>query len=418
MLKLTEKFFYPLRPIQRMLIDTHLKKAKSTMMNIGALLKLPSGVDMEKLAKAINEILNNHDIFKCRLVFHPKTSELCQTFNSEPVHIETKKISDEEFAQRVEKFKEPFKFIGNPLYRIYLFQTPTSKYFYLDFYHSIMDVMSVMIFTKELDFCYRRRKLQSNPKSFLQYVLEESYLTEEDLAEGHKYWKKVLSHFDKEKHLPPVDVKNVSAWSKGIFKFTLKNIGEEFFRKTRRNEQIFFLAAAMVTLAKISAAKSSVVNLIDTGRNESEFRLLGLMMDEFPCYQDFQEDISVENFLNELEGKVRMNKKLRKSLDIVYDNYLAEDCVTFIFLKNIIKDHIMIGDNTAQIIDMPPNEISAAENSLDIELWSTERGVYDLVLNYDASRFSEKNMKNFAETMDKIISFMINEKDSIKKILS
>ena len=30
-----EKGFYPLRPIQRWLIDTHFNKAKSTMMNIG-----------------------------------------------------------------------------------------------------------------------------------------------------------------------------------------------------------------------------------------------------------------------------------------------------------------------------------------------------------------------------------------------
>ena len=71
---MAERIFYPLRPIQRMLVDTHLKKAKSTMMNIGALMKLPSGVDMERLAEAINETLRAHDIFKCRLEFHPETS--------------------------------------------------------------------------------------------------------------------------------------------------------------------------------------------------------------------------------------------------------------------------------------------------------------------------------------------------------
>ena len=145
--------------------------------------------------------------------------------------------------------------------------------------------------------------------------------------------------------------------------------------------------------------------------------MLGLMMEDFPCAWNFNENSSVENFLNELEGEIRINKKFRKSLDIVYDNYLLEDCASFIFLKDVLKDHVMIGDNTAQVIDMPPNEISAAENSLDIELWSTERGTYDLVLNYDASRFSENNMKNFAETMDKIIFAMKNDKNSVEQIL-
>ena len=415
---MSERNFYPLRPIQRMLVDTHLKKAKSTMMNIGALLKLPSGVDMEKLAEAVNETLKAHDIFKCRLEFHPETSELCQTFDLEPIHIEVKKISDEEFEERVKKFKEPYKFIGNVLYRIYLFQTPTAKYFYVDFYHAIMDGMSALIFSREVDLRYRGRNLKSAPKNFLQYVLEESNLTKEELAEGHEYWKKILANFDREKHLPPVDVQNVSAWSKGIFSYTLKNIGEEFFRNTRRSENIFFLGATMMTLAKISGAKDSVVNFIDTGRNErADFLMLGLMMEDFPCAWNFHENSSVENFLNELEGEIRINKKFSKSLDIVYDNYLLEDCASFIFLKDVLKDHVMIGDNTAQVIDMPPNEISAAENSLDIELWSTERGTYDLVLNYDASRFSEKNMKNFAETMDKIIFAMKNDKNSVEQIL-
>lgn len=415
---MSEKKFYPLRPIQRMLVDTHMKKAKSTMMNIGALMKLPSGVDMENLAEAVNETLKAHDIFKCRLEFHPETSELCQTFDLEPVHIEVKKISDEEFEERVKKFKEPYKFIGNVLYRIYLFQTPTAKYFYVDFYHAIMDGMSAILFAKEIDLRYRGRNVKSAPQSFLQYVLEESQLTKEELAEGHEYWKKILSNFDREKHLPPVDVQNVSAWSKGTFSFTFKNIGEEFFRNTRRSEDIFFLAATMMTLAKISGTKDSVVNFIDTGRNErKDFLLMGLMMEDFPCAWDFNENLSVENFLNELEGKIRVNKKFRKSLDIVYDNYLLEDCASFIFLKDVLRDHVMIGDNTAQVIDMPPNEISAAENSLNVEVWSTERGTYDLILNYDASRFSEKNMKNFAETMDKIISSLKNEKISVAEIL-
>ena len=39
--------FYPLRPIQRWLVDTHFRKANSTMMNIGALLKLDEAVDLE-----------------------------------------------------------------------------------------------------------------------------------------------------------------------------------------------------------------------------------------------------------------------------------------------------------------------------------------------------------------------------------
>lgn len=415
------KNFYPLRPIQRMLIDTHFKKAKSTMMNIGALMKFPSGVNMERLANAINETLKAHDIFRCRLEFNPDDEELCQTFDSEPVQIAVKKISDEEFAERVEKFKEPYKLIGTPLYRIYLFQTPTAKYCYTDFYHAIMDgTSSALLFAREVDLRYRGRKIKNISESYAQYALQEKNLPAKTLEEGHEYWKKISSKFDAKKHLPPVDVSGKKSWAKGSAKFTLKNIGEDFFRRTRRNEQNFFLAASMLTLAKISGSKDSVMTFIQSGRNNSsELRLMGLMLERFPCAWDFQKNLTVEDFLNGLEGEIRTSIKYRKSLDIVYDNYLLEDSATFIFQKNVlVSNHVMIGDNTAQVIDMPPNEISAAENSLSIEVWETERGVYDLKLDYDASRFSAESMKNFAATMDKILAEMQDEKILISEILS
>lgn len=408
---MNEKIFCPVRPIQRRLVDTHLKKAKSTMMNIGALMKLPSSVDMERLAEAVNEILQAHDIFKCRLVFHPITDELCQTFDSEPVHIEVKNISDEEFEERVAKFKEPYKFIGNPLYRIYLFQTPTAKYFYTDFYHAVMDDFSAAIlFPYELDLRYRGRNIIDKSRSFEKYVLSESQITADELAEGHEFWKKFLAKFDTKKHLPPTDIHDKKFWLKGTFKYTFKNVSEEFFRKTRRSEQTFFLGASMLTIKEITGANDSVIDLIHNGREDSdEKRIFGQMLEIIPCAWDFDKDISTGSFLDELEGTIRINKKFRKSLDIVYDDDKADDRAKFIFRKNILRDHIMIGDSTAQIIDMPPNEISAAENILQIAISNNDRGTYDLILDYDAGRYSENAMKNFAETMDKIIFGMKQE---------
>lgn len=410
------KKFYPLRPIQRWLVDTHFNKANSTMMNIGALLKLSSAVDMDFLADVINDILNAHDIFSCRLEVNPETSDICQTFDGEIIPVTVKKISDEEFAERMEKFKEPYKIIGKPLYRIYLFQTPTAKYLYLDFYHAILDGASLrIIFAKELDLRYRGRKIKHAPQSYAQYILEEANISPEELAEGHAYWKNILSKFDAKKHLPPVDVKTGKAWAKGNFKVNLKNISEEFFRSSRRNENNFFLAASMFTLAKISGSNDSIIFMRYNGRTTpAELRLMGLMLEQFPCIWDFRADCTVEKFLDELEGEIRKNTAYRKSLDIVYSENLGEDCATFIFQKNMFTDHIMIGDTAAQIIDMPPNEISAAENSLDIQIKSREDGTYDLILDYDAGRFSAQAMKNFAAAFDKNILQLKNLNSAVR----
>ena len=49
--------FYPLRPVQRWLVDTHFQKAQSTMLNTGGLVQMDAAIDMEVLATAVNSLL-------------------------------------------------------------------------------------------------------------------------------------------------------------------------------------------------------------------------------------------------------------------------------------------------------------------------------------------------------------------------
>ena len=78
----------------------------------------------------------------------------------------------------------------------------------------------------------------------------------------------------------------------------------------------------------------------------------------------------------------------------------------------------MIGDTTATVIDMPPNEISAVQNSLDIKVFSKEDGMYEICFDYDAGRFSRNSMKHFVANLDKVLSLMQDEKIMLSKIFT
>lgn len=415
----TTKKFYPLRPVQRWLVDTHFNKAKSTMMNIGALLKMSHAIDMNRLAEAINQVLNMHDIFRCRFLFHPETSDLCQIFDGELSPVKVEYISDEEFNERFDKLREPYRIINKPLWRIYLFQTPTAKYIFADFYHAVMDgVASSYLMWREIDASYRGRTKKLSPPSYADYIEKEASIPPEDLAEGHAYWKNMLAHFDKSKHLPPVKVSGVAPWTQGNFDYTFKNIFNEFFRHTHIKENNFFLGATMLTLAKLTGTKESVMSYVNNGRtNMTERRLMGLMLEQFPCAWDFHNDIPVEEFLNRLEGQIQTGTLYRKSLDIVYNDGLEDDCVSFIFQKDINSEFIFC-DTPVEVVYLPPNDISAVENALDVEINNENTGKYSLYLDYDASRYSEVEMKNFAETMDNILKLMQDTSTHTDSILS
>ncbi|MBR2773734.1 MAG: hypothetical protein IKD73_01960 [Selenomonadaceae bacterium] len=398
--------YYPLRPMQRWLVDTHFNKAKSTMMNIGGLFKLSAAIDMNHLADAINLVLEKHDIFRCRFVFHPETSDLCQIFEGAVEKVILERMSDKNFQKRMESLREPYYLINQPLYRIYLMETPDAKYLYVDFYHAIMDgVASSYLFVRAVDAVYRGRKIRT-PLSYAEYVEEESKIPPEELAEGHQYWRNMLRRFDKRKHLPPVKVQNVAPWTKGSLDYEFKNLTEEFFRTTRLDENIFFLGAAMLTMAKVTGTKETIMSWIHNGRtNMQEYRLMGLMLEQYPCAWDFHKDISVGEFLNRLEGQKQLGMKYRKSLDMVYNEGLEDDCVSFIFQKYMHGDFIL-ADTTAEVVYLPSNEISAAENALDIEVEAEDFGTYNLFLDYDAGRYSEEEMLNFAKTMNDILIAM------------
>lgn len=412
----TEKF-YPLRPIQRWLVDTHFNKAKSTMMNIGALLKLSQAIDMERLANAVNQLLSMHDIFRCRFVFHPETSDLCQIFDGEITPVKVEYLSDEEFEQRTEKLREPYRIINKPLWRLYLFKTPTANYIFGDFYHAVMDgVASSYLLWRELDAIYRGRKKVLPKPSYAAYVEEEAQIPESELAEGHKYWKGILANFDKKKHLPPTKNDGDAAWTRGTLEYNIKNIFNEYFRNTHLIENNFFLGATMMTLAKISGTKESVMSWINNGRtNMYERRLMGLMLEQFPCAWDFHNDMTVEEFLNKLAGQINTGLQYRKSLDIVYNDGLEDECASFIFQKNINNEFVFC-DTPAEIVYLPPNDISAVENALDVEINTDDSGRYLLFLDYDASLYTEDEMLNFAKTLDEILRSMQDINSPVSKI--
>ncbi|MBQ3726514.1 MAG: hypothetical protein II902_05585 [Selenomonadaceae bacterium] len=409
--------YYPLRPMQRWLVDTHFNKAKSTMMNIGGLFKLSASIDMNHLADAINFVLEKYDIFRCRFIFHPETSDLCQIFDGAVEKVFLERISEKEFNRRMESLREPYYLINHPLYRIYLMETPQSKYLYIDFYHAIMDgVASAYLFVKAVDAAYRGRTKSAAP-SYAEYVEEEAKIPPEELAEGHEYWKKMLAPFDEKKHLPPVKVEGVAAWTQGKLDYYFKNFTEEFFRTTRINENNFFLGASMLTLAKLTGSKESIMSWIHNGRtNMRERRLMGLMLEQYPCAWDFHQDMTIEEFLNRLEGQNQIGMRYRKSLDLVYNEGLEDDCVSFIFQK-MMHDDIILADTPAQTIYLPPNEISAVENALDIEVEADETGMYIVALDYDASRYSEDEMINFAKTMNEILIAMRDTNKKFSDIL-
>ncbi|MBR5089290.1 MAG: anti-sigma factor antagonist, partial [Ruminiclostridium sp.] len=118
-----DRMIYPLRPVQRWMIDTHFMKARSTMMNTGGFLKLELAVDMKILARAVNAVTENHDIFRCRLVMNTVTGELGQRFDGELEPVTVEIMTSEEFEKIKPHLRTPYEIIDHQLWNIRLIET-------------------------------------------------------------------------------------------------------------------------------------------------------------------------------------------------------------------------------------------------------------------------------------------------------
>ena len=421
--------YYPLRPMQLWIVDSQFYKVKSTMMNLARLVKLSPEVDLNRLAQAVNETLKAYDIFRCRLVFHPETNDICQRFDGELVPVEVEKISDEEFEERKKTLMQPYNIINQPLYRIYLFETPTAKYYFFDFYHAIMDGMAIItLFVGDVNSRYKGKKITRQPLSYADYILEDMKISKEEFDAGSKYWMDNLNKFDISKHFVTPDLIDIddntvedgsTDWEKGYIVVTVKNITEKYFLKSKYKEHIFFFAATMLAIAKSTGSKNAIMDLVHNGRyNMQERRLMGAMIEQYPICCEFEDGMSVQNLFDSIEEKMNTCFKYRKSLGTAYNSGL-DICPTFIFQKKIhsVIKNLNIGGYNSEELEIPPNEWSASENTLDVEVNLSDEGNYYIEYNYDASLYSERTIEKFAATLDEIVLQLQDEQKLISEIL-
>lgn len=413
--------FYPLSPIQRWMMDTHFQKAKSTMMNEGGLAKLDDSIDMERLAGAINDTLAAHDIFRCRILFHPETGEISQRFDGTLSKVRIESLSEAEFEKRKLELKKPYQIIDRPLFRIYLIIAPSGKYLYVDFYHVIMDgVATALLFFREVDNRYLGKPVKQTGYSYAEYIRELCSKPKNEA--GAAYWRNMLADFDESKHLPPSD-RNEGAWNFNAHFATLQNIKKDFFKETNYPEHTFLLGAMMLAIAKSTGSSSAIMSYVHNGRTtRAEMRLMGLMLTQIPVRYDFDKDISVGDFLEDLKQRVEEGFQHRDSLETVYDEGLEDECATFILQKgNImgnVSGEIPLCGTVATIQELPQNKASAVENSLDIHVVCEDDGTYRLKLEYDASRYSEGMMGRFAESVDEMIKGLQDKDKAVLELLS
>ena len=399
---------YPLRAIQRWMMDTHFNRAASTMMNACGFLHIDSSIDIEKVRDAINEMLKSHDIFRVRFVFDPDTSDIVQRFDGDIKEVEVEDMTAEEFEECKKNLIKPYKVIDSQLYRLRLIRSPEGQYFFVDFYHAIMDgVGTVRVMIREIE------KRIKNPgasfsSSYAALIREELNKDKAEAEKGAEYFRNILNGFDPLKHLPPAD--EAGEISEHEFEIPIKGIDSGFFRGKHFSEQAFFMGAVILAMAKTTGQHEVIMSWIHSGRTTaSQMRIMGIMLCQLPIRITLSDEEDVASLLSRVENSIKEGLDNREGIGSIYEEELQDECACFIFQKGVIgrRGETLFAGLPARVEPLPSDdEDSAAENTLDIELNAFNNGTFSLVIDYDSSMFRRSIMKAFAESVRSFIGKM------------
>ena len=420
---------YPLRPIQRLMLDTQFMKARSTMMNTGALVSLEPAVDLHILAKVVNSVIEDNDIFRCRFVIDDKSGEVFQRFDGAVKPVIVEEMTSEDFEKNKGCLRVPYEVIDHQLWNIRIIRTPDTSYFFFDFFHGIMDgVAIVMIFLRDINKRYTaltsKGEIGANIRhgsSYAAYIEDEMKKESEPQAEGTLFWDKMTAGFDPEKHLPPMDNKGGTGYGHDEFEVPVNTVKKSFFQGKEVSEHSFFLGAAILTIAKMTHRQDVIMAWVHSGRTaKSDLKLMGIMLEEYPIHRDIEPGQTSSEFLNGIQNIVKESMEHRGSLSHVYNSGVEDNTACFILQKGALgrRGEIKLGNTVAKSVPLlDSDKEQSSENTMDIELNVNDDKTYSLVMNYNSDCYSREKMMQFTEIYCEMAAALQDESCDLYELL-
>ena len=405
---------YPLRPVQRWICTLQQRHPQSTAWNLPGLMRLDDGIDFERLVSAVQTVLRRHDAYGTRY-FYDNNGALRQRFVPERAELRIEEVSQEEFERIRKGLVRNFQLTEQPLYRARAFRTPSGNYFFMDAHHSISDGTSSRIFFREIDQVYRGEIL---PEA-VQYaaVIEHELLwqSRRGVCAEDGYWANILSRYDEKRHRIPID-RNTAQDEKGELLIPLRWIRDSWFEGKRFSENVFFLTAAALSLARFLDLREIALAWVYNGRDSAEkMDAIGLLIHELPICFDFDRELTLDELLMETRESTLDALAHLEGVSKVYET-LTDRINCFLFQQNLHDSPSVDGKEMpfVPVID----EEATASNILDMELLKLDRG-YQLYLDYDRGLYRQSTIARLSRYYEQTVEYMWrNPGASVPEILN
>ncbi|MCH5235019.1 MAG: amino acid adenylation domain-containing protein [Muribaculaceae bacterium] len=372
--------------------------------NIPQLFELGKSVDLNKLVKAIEKVIEAHPFLKVKIREDKEGNPMLipQDYRYEQ---RIKKISQNDFDNMVNNLIQPFNIIKDPLFRIELLETDKNKYLFMDFHHIIYDGTSMKIFLQDLNKAYSGGEIEPESFNGFDIALEEEGLRKTEAYQEAKNWYE-KSFGSLEIDSMPVPDTHVDTVAFQSYDYPLELSVEamnKYCEKTGISPNILNISAFGKLLGTFVNSKEALFATIYNGRNSGKVeRTIDMMVKTLPVYCKWDSDTKIVEYLKSMQQQIlgAMNNDIYSFAELAAETGINSD-ILFAYQG----DYLSI-DN---LLDFQVKEIQLQRNAtgspLDFQVFIKD-GKLILHAEYMSNRFSQKFIEEMCLSYSSIIKSM------------
>ena len=397
---------------QLYMFDYQLYTPKSTMYNLFSMLRIEkAGIDLSRMARAIEMALQHHPVFRTILKFNDD-GEVVQQYDPQmPISVNIEKVSESEFAELKDTLVHPFKIINNPLFRCRVFETEENAYLFFDVHHIISDGTSFKVFMSSMINAYMGAPLEKDYYYLILQKREQMELTD-FYNESCKYFEDKYGNVKwtvcpKVDHVTRENKYGVISCDADVLPSQLSLIEKKY--KVTRNE--LYITATLFSIAISTDENDVQISWIYNGRDDlMTSTSVGLLFRDLPVALRLNSEMDLHDAFAEVHDQVQNGIKYScypylENKPLVVDG----DLVSFLYQRDL-REVGDFGGLNVEKIDIRQNE-AASQTVVDIQILDGEEGL-NYTFDYAASRYDRETMEEYQKLFKRVVATIVKNYDT------
>ena len=392
---------YPLTENQRgVYIDWEMNR-DTTQYNIPDLYRFEQ-MDVERLAQAVRQAVEAHSYLKTRLTI-AKGDVMQERHDEEEAVVSIHTLDKEPDMPFFSKRMQPFDLFNDRLYRIEIYQTPTSVYLFADIHHIIYDGLSSDVFLQSVLAAYDGKPLQPEEVTAYDFALYEQAMKDTPVYERAQQYFDTLTAGANVLSVTDSDQPDGKDTGTLFIPFADEGI-QEFCTANGVTVSSFMHAVFAETMSRLTREDDILYLTINNGRTASADLLncVGMFVKTLPVVRPAtNKDTTVADFVKDIHRQLQESYEndIYPYTQLVERQKIHAEAI-FVYQGGIIEDDSAGGEDISVALD-------TAKLPIDFSVYPQGDG-YKLALEYSGTRYSAADIQKMGQAFVSVAHNMVH----------